>query len=28
MAAILWRKHRENIARLVAGEESRIGQKG
>ena len=28
MTAILWRKHRENIARLVAGEESRIGQKG
>ena len=28
MAAILWRKHRENIARLVAGTESRIGQKG
>ena len=28
MAVILWRKHRENIARLIAGEESRIGQKG
>jgi glycerol-3-phosphate acyltransferase PlsY len=28
MTAILWRKHRENIARLVAGDESRIGQKG
>lgn len=28
MTAILWRKHSENIARLVAGAESRIGQKG
>ena len=27
MAALLWRKHRENIARLRAGSESRIGQK-
>lgn len=27
MAAVLWRKHRENIARLRAGTESRIGQK-
>lgn len=27
MAAILWRKHRDNISRLVAGSESRIGQK-
>jgi glycerol-3-phosphate acyltransferase PlsY len=27
MAATLWRKHRENIARLLAGTESRIGQK-
>lgn len=27
MAALLWWKHRENIARLVAGTESRIGQK-
>ncbi len=28
MAALLWRKHAENIARLRAGTESRIGQKG
>jgi glycerol-3-phosphate acyltransferase PlsY len=28
MTVILWRKHRENISRLVAGAESRIGQKG
>lgn len=28
MTAILWRKHRENITRLVAGAENRIGQKG
>ncbi len=28
MAALLWRKHHENIARLRAGSESRIGQKG
>ncbi|CAJ0865320.1 glycerol-3-phosphate acyltransferase PlsY [freshwater sediment metagenome] len=28
MAALLWRKHSENIARLRAGTESRIGQKG
>jgi glycerol-3-phosphate acyltransferase PlsY len=27
MAALLWRKHGENIARLRAGQESRIGQK-
>jgi glycerol-3-phosphate acyltransferase PlsY len=27
MAALLWWKHRENIARLRAGAESRIGQK-
>lgn len=27
MAALLWVKHRENIARLRAGTESRIGQK-
>ncbi len=27
MAALLWRKHGENIARLRAGAESRIGQK-
>jgi acyl phosphate:glycerol-3-phosphate acyltransferase len=27
MAALLWRKHAENIARLRSGEESRIGQK-
>lgn len=27
MATLLWRKHRENIARLRAGAESRIGQK-
>ena len=27
MSAILWWKHRENISRLLAGEESRIGQK-
>jgi glycerol-3-phosphate acyltransferase PlsY len=27
MAATLWRKHQENIARLLAGTESRIGQK-
>jgi acyl phosphate:glycerol-3-phosphate acyltransferase len=28
MAALLWRKHSENIARLRAGTESRIGRKG
>jgi glycerol-3-phosphate acyltransferase PlsY len=28
MAAILWWKHSENIARLRAGTEGRIGQKG
>ncbi len=28
MASILWRKHSENILRLRAGTESRIGQKG
>jgi acyl phosphate:glycerol-3-phosphate acyltransferase len=28
MAVLLWRKHAENIARLRAGAESRIGQKG
>ena len=28
MAAILWGKHKENIARLRAGTEGRIGQKG
>lgn len=27
MASLLWRKHRENITRLMAGTESRIGQK-
>jgi glycerol-3-phosphate acyltransferase PlsY len=27
LAALLWFKHRANIARLVSGEESRIGQK-
>lgn len=27
MAALLWWKHRENIARLISGTESRIGQK-
>jgi glycerol-3-phosphate acyltransferase PlsY len=27
MATLLWRKHRDNIARLRAGAESRIGQK-
>jgi glycerol-3-phosphate acyltransferase PlsY len=27
MAALLWWKHRENIARLIFGTESRIGQK-
>ncbi|MEF3365610.1 glycerol-3-phosphate 1-O-acyltransferase PlsY [Methylocystis sp. 9N] len=27
MAALVWRKHRDNIARLRAGTESRIGQK-
>ncbi|PWB82490.1 MAG: glycerol-3-phosphate acyltransferase [Methylocystaceae bacterium] len=27
MTALLWWKHRENIVRLVAGKESRIGQK-
>lgn len=27
MASLLWRKHRENIARLRAGTESKIGQK-
>jgi acyl phosphate:glycerol-3-phosphate acyltransferase len=27
MAALLWRKHKENISRLRAGTESRIGQK-
>ncbi len=28
MAALLWRKHAENISRLRAGAESKIGQKG
>ncbi|MCZ7485393.1 glycerol-3-phosphate 1-O-acyltransferase PlsY [Rhizobium rhizogenes] len=28
LSAISWWKHRENIARLLAGTESRIGQKG
>jgi glycerol-3-phosphate acyltransferase PlsY len=28
LAALLWWKHRENIARLMAGREGRIGQKG
>lgn len=28
MAVLLWRKHKDNIARLRAGAESRIGQKG
>lgn len=28
MAALLWRKHAENIARLRTGAESKIGQKG
>ncbi len=28
MTAILWWTHRENIGRLIAGAESRIGQKG
>jgi acyl phosphate:glycerol-3-phosphate acyltransferase len=28
LAALLWWKHRENIRRLVAGTEGRIGQKG
>jgi glycerol-3-phosphate acyltransferase PlsY len=28
MTIILWRKHGENIARLLSGAESRIGQKG
>ena len=27
MAALLWWKHRDNIRRLLAGSESRIGQK-
>jgi acyl phosphate:glycerol-3-phosphate acyltransferase len=27
MAALLWWKHRENISRLLSGQESRIGQK-
>nr|WP_255609493.1 glycerol-3-phosphate 1-O-acyltransferase PlsY [Methylosinus sp. Sm6] len=27
MAALLWWKHRDNIGRLIAGRESRIGQK-
>ena len=27
MTALVWRKHAENIARLRAGTESRIGQK-
>jgi len=27
MAAILWKKHAENISRLRAGTEGRIGQK-
>jgi acyl phosphate:glycerol-3-phosphate acyltransferase len=27
MASLLWWKHRENIARLISGTESRIGQK-
>jgi glycerol-3-phosphate acyltransferase PlsY len=28
LAAISWYKHRENIARLLSGKESRIGAKG
>lgn len=28
MAAMLWGRHRDNISRLLGGEESRIGQKG
>jgi glycerol-3-phosphate acyltransferase PlsY len=28
LAALLWWKHRENIRRLAAGTEGRIGQKG
>jgi len=28
LAALLWWKHRENLKRLVAGTESRIGRKG
>jgi len=28
LAALLWWKHRENIKRLLAGQESRIGAKG
>ena len=28
VAALLWWKHRENLRRLVAGDEGRIGQKG
>jgi glycerol-3-phosphate acyltransferase PlsY len=27
MAVLLWWKHRENIARLIAGTEGRIGQR-
>jgi glycerol-3-phosphate acyltransferase PlsY len=27
LALLLWYKHRENITRLLAGEESRIGEK-
>jgi glycerol-3-phosphate acyltransferase PlsY len=28
LVALLWWKHRENIKRLAAGSEGRIGQKG
>ncbi|HQF30468.1 MAG TPA: glycerol-3-phosphate acyltransferase, partial [Hyphomicrobiales bacterium] len=28
LTAFLWWKHRENISRLLAGTESRIGSKG
>jgi glycerol-3-phosphate acyltransferase PlsY len=28
LAALLWWKHRENIRRLLAGTEGKIGQKG
>jgi glycerol-3-phosphate acyltransferase PlsY len=28
MTAILWWKHRENMERLMAGTEGKIGQKG
>jgi glycerol-3-phosphate acyltransferase PlsY len=28
LAALLWRKHSENIKRLLGGTEGKIGQKG